>query len=824
MNETPDGREPGYAALAGPARGVGEAEFRQLLEKLPAGAYTCDAEGLITYYNARAVELWGRAPKLNDPEDRFCGSFKLFAVDGTPIRHDQCWMARALFEDKGFNGQEILVERPDGRRMTVLAHANPIRDDAGRLVGAVNVLVDISDRKRAEDSQAVLAAIVEASDDAIVSKSLDGVIRTWNGGAERMFGYTAGEAVGRPITLIIPPERFDEEARILSRLRGGERIDHYETVRVAKDGRRLDVSLSISLVRDAAGRIVGAAKVARDITARKQADATLVALKDELATQLADLRRLHEMSVRLSTSLELQPILDETLRTAAAIEGTDLGLLSLCDPESEDLVVVASLGFNDELLRHVRRVPPGGGACGTSYLDRRRVVVEDAEVDPLLAPYREFARGAGFRAVHSTPLVTRNGRCVGVLSTYFRRPRRPSDRDTRLIDVCVRQAVDFIENARLYDQLREADRRKDEFLATLSHELRNPLAPVRNAAELLRLQAPKTPATQRALGMIDRQMHQMTRLIDDLMDVSRISRNKLQLRKDRVDLREVLQAAVEISRPLLDAGAHDLTVAAPDPVVVEGDATRLAQAVANLLNNAAKYTDRGGRVWLTAERHGSDAVVSVRDEGVGIPPGMLARVFDMFTQVDRTRERSQGGLGIGLALVKRLIELHGGSVEAHSDGPGRGSEFVIRLPAVVGPSAVVGSERPATGVQSLDSVRVLVVDDNRDAAVTLELLLAETGAAVRTAFDGHEAVRAAEEFRPEVVVLDIGLPGLSGYEVAKQLRARPWGGSAILIAVTGWGQDSDRLKSLESGFDHHLVKPVEPTALVKLLADSIQPA
>ncbi len=806
----------------GPAAGPpywGGVEFRRLLDKLPAGAYTCDPDGLITYYNQRAVEVWGRAPKLNDPADRFCGSFKLFAAGGAPLRHDQCWMARALREQAEFNGEQIVVERPDGTRRAVLAHANPVRDEAGRLVGAVNVLVDVTDREQSTAARAFLAAVVESSQDAIVSKTLDGVILSWNAGAERVFGYTAEEAVGRSILLIIPPDRHGEEREILAKLRRGERIEHYETVRVRKDGRPIHISLTISPVRDAAGRVVAASKVARDVTDRKRAEAELVALKDAMTAQLADLRRLHEMGVRLSTTLELQPILDETLRTAAAIEGTDLGLLSLCDPEHNVLRVGASLGFGEEFLTAVEEVPPGGGACGTCYRERRRVVVEDTEADPAFAPYREAARAAGFRAVHSTPLVTRTGRVVGVLSTHFRRPRRPSDRETHLIDLCARHAVDFIENARLYAQLREADRRKDEFLATLAHELRNPLAPVRNAVQILQAQGPPTPQAGWAIGVIDRQMKQMTRLIDDLLDVSRISCNRLELRRQRVELAEVVRAAVETSRPLLEAAGHKFAVALPpEPVHLDADPTRLAQALSNLLNNAAKYTDRGGYVWLTAERQGSDAVVVVRDTGVGIPAEVLPRLFEMFTQAERSLDRSQGGLGIGLHLVKRLVEMHGGSVAAHSDGPGQGSEFVVRLPAVVGPSV----EPPADGAGGevapvVAPLRVLVVDDNRDAAASLGMVLRIAGHDVRTADDGLEAVGAAGEFRPDVAVLDIGLPRLNGYDAARRIRQQPWGAGVVLIAATGWGQEDDRRRSREAGFDHHMVKPVDPAALLELL-------
>ena len=798
---------------------VEEQDLRRLLDHLPAGAYLCDADGLITYYNRLAAEVWGREPKLRHPMDRFCGSFKMFAADGRPITHAECWMARALREGIGFNGEEIVIERPDGKRITALAHANPIHDEHGRLVGAVNIVVDVSDQRRTLDAHALVAAIVESSQDAIVSKDLDGRILSWNGGAERLFGYSSQEAVGQSITLIIPPDRHDEERGILARLRRGERIEHFETVRVAKDGRPLDISLSVSPVRDRTGRIVGASKVARDITARKRAEKELVQLNDELSGQLDDLRRLHEMSVRLTTTLDVKSILEDTVQTAIAVEGTDMGAVSLCDADHTVLELGASVGLDAELLGVAQRTPAGTGASGRCLQEQRRVVIEDVEQDPAFVPYLDAARRVGFRSVHSTPLITRSGKLVGVLTTLHRRPGRPSHRQTQFIDLCARQAAESIENARLYAQLREADHRKDEFLATLAHELRNPLAPVRNAVHLLHLQAPPGGELKWPLQVIDRQMAQMTRLIDDLMDVSRITRGKLQLRIQRVELGEIIRSAVETSRPMLERGGHELIVTpAPERVYLEADPTRIAQALSNLLNNAAKYTEWGGRVWLTAERQGSDAVLKVRDTGVGIPQEMLPRIFEMFTQVDRSLDRAQGGLGIGLTLVKRLVEMHGGSVQAHSDGPGKGSEFAIRLPVTLATGGALVQVQSPAGETIVAPLRILVVDDNRDAAATLAMLLRLNGNDVRTVHDGREAVIEAQEFRPDLAILDIGLPGLTGYEAARAIRQEPWGTGVVLIAVTGWAQDVDRQRSMEAGFDHHLIKPVEPTALLSILA------
>ena len=632
------------------ARPVGDrddVELHHLLAQVPA-AYTCDAEGLITFFNERAVQLWGREPALNDPVDRFCGSFRLFAPDGSPIPHRECWMALALRDATAYNEQEIVIERPDGSRCTVLAYANPFPDEWGKPVGAVNVLVDITDRRRAEQARAQLAAIVESSDDAIVSKDLNGIIQNWNAAAQRLFGYTAEEAVGRHISLIIPAERADEEDKIIARLRAGERVYHFDTVRVRKDGQPVHVSLTISPVRDETGRIVGASKIARDITDRKQAE-----------------ERVYDLMARL----------------------------------------------------------------------------------------------------------------------------------------------------------KEADSKKDEFLAVLAHELRNPLAPLLNALEILKRGEGNGDVLQQVRSTLERQLGQLARLVDDLLDVNRIARGKLELRKGRVELASVVRQAAEASRPLAERAGHDLSVSLPpEPVYLYADPARLTQVFGNLLNNACKYTEPGGRIRLTAVRQGGEAVVSLKDTGLGIPPDKLAGIFEMFTQIERSLERSQGGLGIGLTLVKRLTEMHGGSVRAYSEGPGRGSEFVVRLPVLVEEpkERVPGSAAEQAPVTRL---RILIVDDNRDATASLAMLLKLTGNETRTAHDGLEAVEAAATFRPDVALLDIGLPKLSGYDVCRRIREQPWGKGMVLIALTGWGLDEDRRLSRDAGFDHHMVKPVDFDALLSLLAE-----
>ena len=377
------------------------------------------------------------------------------------------------------------------------------------------------------------------------------------------------------------------------------------------------------------------------------------------------------------------------------------------------------------------------------------------------------------------------------------------------------------ERARAEAALKEADRHKDEFLAVLAHELRNPLAPIRNAVEIMRRSSVMDPQLAWSRDVVERQVKHLTRLVDDLLDVSRITRGNINLSREPVNVATIVARAIETIAPLIAEQRHDLSVdISEEALEVEGDLTRLTQVLGNLLNNAAKYTDPGGTINVTASRVGMDVDIRVRDNGIGIPPALLPRLFQLFTQVDAAAHRAQGGLGIGLALVRQLVQMHGGSVTAYSDGPGKGSEFLIRLPLrMQRPRELMQSsltaESGANG--SKPGHRILLADDNRDALDSLATLLQCDGHEVHTAGDGAEALEVAAQCRPNVVLLDIGMPKLDDYEVARRIRAEPWGKSAVLIALTGWGQDEDRRRSREVGFDSHLVKPLDPDALSSLL-------
>jgi PAS domain S-box-containing protein len=501
---------------------------------------------------------------------------------------------------------------------------------------------DITELKRREQAQARLAAIVESSEDAIISKSLEGIVESWNAAAERMYGFSAAEAIGKSILLVIPPERHGEEDEILARLRQGERIEHYDTVRRRKDGQLIDVSLTVSPIRDAGGTIVGASKIARDISERKRAQ----------------------------------------------------------------------------------------------------------------------------------------------------------------------------------QALEDANRYKDEFLAMLAHELRNPLAPISNALQLMRVVDPASTHSVQARAIMERQLAHLVRLVDDLMEVSRITRGKIELRREALLLSSVMLSAVETARPAIEAARHNFRIDMPSQAIeIDGDFVRLAQVISNLLGNAAKYTDEGGEISLEASRQGDEALVRVRDNGIGIEPDMLPHIFEMFGQVPASQRRSQGGLGIGLALARALVELHGGRIEVKSAGRGKGSEFTVRLPmARAARNAPPRRDACQPSAARAKRRRVLIVDDNVDAAETLQMVVTTMGHEADTVYDGRAALDAARTKRPDIVLLDISMPGMDGFAVARGLRSQPDLRGIRVVALTGYGQQEDRRRSREAGFDEHLVKPVSPDDLRRLLA------
>lgn len=666
-------------------------------------------------------------------------------------------------------------------------------------------------------SLAHMAAIVESSDDAIISKTLDSVIRSWNSGAQRLFGYTAEEAVGKPITIIIPRDRLNEEARIIEMLKRGERIDHYETTRLTKDGREIEVSLTVSPVRDAAGTVIGASKIARDITARKCFEALLRDREQRLNHEGKALTKLNELSSRLWGCQDLKQGIEVMLDGTIELLGADKGNVQLVGADGT-LRIEAQRGFGREFLEYFKEVATDDeSACGRALRLGEPVILEDIELDDAYAPLRPIARSAGYRAVVSTPLISADGTAQGVLSMHFSGVHRPTELELNRLALFVRHASDFVHRCKVEQMLRQADQRKDDFLALLAHELRNPLATIRYALTANRT-ADRTPEQRRwADDIIERQVTHMSRLLEDLLDVSRITQGKLELKKEPTELTSVLAAAIETARPLLESKQQRLSLDFPKEAVrFQADPIRLAQVFSNLLINSAKYTDPHGHILLSVACDGSEVVVRIRDTGVGISPEMMPRLFEMFSQAETTLDRSQGGLGVGLALVRGLVALHEGTVQVQSEGTGRGSEFTVRLPLTEPVSQIPQCDR-FDGTTSAAGLRILIVDDNRDAADTCATVLELSGHHVQTAYTPRQAMELAEVFRPHAMLLDIGLPQLNGYTLARKIRQTAWGPKVVLVAVTGWGQSEDRRRALEAGFDHHLTKPVAPEAIESVL-------
>jgi PAS domain S-box-containing protein len=616
-------------------------------------------QGIITSWNRGAEQMFGySAAEAIGQHITLIISPELHAEEDDVLAH--------LRRGEKIDHYETVRQARDGRKLNILLTVSPIRDGRGRIIGASQVARDITARKQADEERERLAAIIDSSDDAIVDKTLEGIITSWNRGAEQMFGYNAAEAIGQHITLIIPPELHAEEDDVLAHLRRGEKIDHYETVRQAKDGRKLNISLSASPIRDGRGRIIGASKVARDITARKRADQ-----------------------------------------------------------------------------------------------ERERFMA------------REEAA------------------------------RRTAE---------------------------EANRLKDDFLATVSHELRNPLNSIVGWAALLRSDKLDEEKSERAVEAILRAAQTQDKIISDLLDVARIINGRLRLDVRPLQLINVLQGAIETMRPAIEAKQiHLQTILDPAASPLAGDSTRLKQVFWNLLSNAVKFTSTNGRIQILLQRINSHIEVVVNDSGIGIEPQLLPYVFDRFRQGDSGTSRQRSGLGLGLAIVRFLVELHGGTVRADSKGPGEGASFTLRLPTLIALStsdkeshfSPAGEEIiPRASVPLLQNLKVLVVDDDAGAREVASTILAQAQAETRTAESVSKALEILDQWQPDVLVADIGMPEADGYELIRRVRARSSqsGGAIPAAALTAYARTQDRLRVLSEGYQTHVPKPIEPAELIMVVA------
>lgn len=711
------------------------------------------------------------------------------------------------------NGHELHFEYrllwPDGSIHWVEARGKVFRDESGQPARMIGVCMDITPRKLAEEqvshSERRFRDLADSLPQKVWTCTPDGEIDYYNRQWREFTGLAPG-TLGNAASFdfVHLSERDECRRRWLESIESGEPFEMAVRLRDKAGCYHWHLARCVP-IRDADGTILHWYGTSTDIEAQKRASdiSMFLAEASEALASLSDLEGTLERVARLAVPYFADWCAVDLLEPSGHLKRVAVAHI---DPEKVAFAHEVHRRWKPEQHPHLGAYRVARQAASVLVSEITDDMLESSISDPeLLASLREL----GLRSYMAVPLAVR-GKVLGVITFIDAESgRRYQAHDLALAEDLANRAAIAIENARLYHELREADHRKDVFLATLAHELRNPLAPIRNAAQMLQLKGPPDADLQWGRDVILRQVDHLTRLVDDLLDVSRITRNKLELRKEMLEISQVVRNAVESCRPLIDKAGHELMVTFPGkPIHVEGDMIRLTQVVLNLLTNAAKYTEPGGAIELKVSSSGSTVEIRVRDNGIGIDPAQLPKIFDMFSQIAPVIDRSQGGLGIGLALVRGLVEMHGGQVFAQSEGIGQGSEFVVHLPMV---PTVARLEEPAPQVVSAvqQGKRILIADDNRDAADSLAKMLETLGHTVTAVYDGQAAVESAEALRPDVIILDIGMPRLNGRQAAIEIRRREWGRQVQLIALTGWGQDEDRQQTIAAGFNHHLVKPVK---------------
>jgi PAS domain S-box-containing protein len=971
-------------------------------------------DGVITSWNKGAEQIFGYTA------EEAVGQPVTILIPADHLDEEPAILAR-LRAGKRIEHYETVRVRKDGTLINVSLTVSPIKGPDGQIIGASKIARDITERRRAEEKLLQTAAIVENSDDAIISKNLDGIILSWNPGAERLYGYTAAEAIGQPVTMLIPSDRPDEEPRILAQIRRGERVDHYETVRRHKDGTLVDVSLTVSPVRDTGGRIVGASKIARDITGRKKAEkellerahlsalgadvgvaltqtnalpemlhacaeamvhhldaafarvwtlneeeqllelqasaglythldgphsrvpvgqykigliakeraphmtndvphdprisdhkwaaregmvafagyplivaerlvgvmglfarhplneATLQAMssiangialgierkraEEELREQAEVIEMVNRLGQTLAAELDQHKLVQAVTDAATEISGAHFGsfFYNVLDERGASYMLYTLSGVPREAFAHFP-MPRATDIFAPTFNGKGTVLIADVKKDPRYgknSPYYGMPEGhLPVTSYLAVPVVSRSGEVLGGL--FFGHPEEGvfTERAARVVEGLATQASVAMDNAklfeavqrarteaeqsaaekeRLYREAQESSRLKDEFLATVSHELRTPLTSILGWAHMLRTRGFGDADAAKALETIERNARAQAQLIDDLLDVSRIITGKLRIDVRPVDPNSFIEAAIEAVRPAAEAkGVRVQRIMDTGVVTVSGDPVRLQQVVWNLLSNAIKFTPRGGRVQVRLERVNSHVEIGVSDSGSGIAPEFLPYVFDRFRQADQRTTRQHGGLGLGLAIVRHLVELHGGSVRAESPGKGQGSTFTVLLPVapVYQSSGAEGRVHPAARdtlpsyecPDRLDGLKVLVVDDEPDTRELLKVGLGQCGAEVTAAGSAAEALEAIVAAVPDLLISDIGMPGEDGYELIRRVRELPAesGGKVPAIALTAYARVEDRMQALRAGYQMHVPKPVELAELVAVAASLIQ--
>jgi PAS domain S-box-containing protein len=759
------------------------AELTAIREYAKEAIVTLTLEGIVTSWNPAAERLFGyRADEiLGNP-------FTTIVPEEDRKRESQIFdRARRGERTEDYECRRI---GKDGGIADVSLTYLPVRDGIGSIVAFLCICNDISERKRleaAERDQLFLSTIISSADDAIVSKDLNGIVTSWNKGAQRIFGYRADEMIGQPIEILIPPDHPDEEPQILARIRRGERIEHYETQRRRKDGRIIDVSVTISPVRDRIGRIIGASKIARDITERKRwqqaeaAESFLGALVESADDAIIG-KNLD--GVVTSWNPAAQKLFGYT---ASEIIGKPITVLVPDDHADEEA----------HILSRIRR----GERMEHYQTKRKRKDGQLIDVAQTISPIRDNL-----------------GRIIGVsnITRDITEQKRAERRE--------RDALLQAQEARR--QAEEASRAKDDFLATVSHELRTPMTAIIGWSRMLLSGQLNPDRMQQAIETIDRNAQSQAELIEDLLDISRIISGRLRVEFKPVDMAAIIAAAVESTRPAAEAkNIRIQTVLSSGAGPILGDAQRLQQVVWNLLSNAVRFTPKGGFIEIQLQRFESQIELRVTDTGIGIQPDFIPHLFERFSQADTSITRSRGGLGMGLAIVKSLVEVHGGVVSAFSEGEGKGAVFVVKLPI----SAIRREERHPAPAQKpfltgrlkerseLVGIKILLVDDEPDTCELLRYVFNETGAIVQTAGSAEEALQLFDTWKPDILVSDIGMPEVDGYEFIRIIRQERH--SRIpAIALTAMARVDDRVKALTAGFQMHIPKPVEPVELITIVA------
>jgi PAS domain S-box-containing protein len=777
-----------------------------------------DLDGIIRTWNRAAERMFGytaaeaigRSIRMIIPADR---------------QAEEDMVLARIREGKAVAHFETIRQRKDGSLLPISLTVSPIHDEVGRVVGASKIARDMSDRKRADAVTRRLAAVIQSTDDAIVTKNLDSIITSWNPAAERMFGYTEAEALGRSIRMLIPPDLQSEEDTVLAKIKAGETVDHYETVRRRKDGTLLSISLTVSPLRDDAGTIVGASKIARDITEQSRLRA--------LAHEQAEItQKLAEVGAAVASTLDHDAVVQKVIDTATALTRAEFGAFfyNVRDPQSGDASRLHTLsGAAKEALAGVR-LPRTPAASGPTFRGQGTIRLDDVTQDAgagMNIPYvGMLAAHLPVRSYLAIPVKSPAGDVLGGLVFAHSRAGVFTDHHGRLAEGIAAWASVALENARLYVEARDANRMKDEFLAVLSHELRTPLNAIVGYARLLRGGMLPVDKAARGLETLERNATWLTQIVEDVLDVSRIVAGKIRLDVQPVHLPLVVDNAVATVQPAADAkGVRVQTIIDPSVGPVSGDPDRLQQVVWNLLTNAVKFTPKGGRIQVRLERVDSHVDIVVGDTGVGISPDFLPHVFERFRQAEAAATRQSGGLGLGLAIVRHIVEMHGGTVQAASAGEGQGATFRVTLPLMIvqpeardvrRPHPRTARVEPLAALGDLNGIRVLAVDDEEDALTLLRVVLETAGAQVTTVTTPQAAIDHIAEARPHAIVVDLGMPEMDGFELIARIRAStdPHVRDVPAAALTAFARSEDRTKALRSGFEMHLAKPVDPGELV----------